>query len=252
MAISQPTGLAVVVTRLSSVVLSAVVLAGLIGTGCSHGHHRATGLPAPSVVAPAAGGAAATLLGEVNRELSAMKTTHYQHNTAVDEGTGTFNYDCSGMVDYALGRVLAGDARALPTSASKRPLAGDIERYLRGAAGRSVPGWQAVARVEQLGPGDLVAWLVTEDSTTGDTGHVMVVTAAPRPNRARAGEWLVPVADSTLNPHASDSRHQGQTGLGTGTIGLVVDSTGGPTAFYWRGGISERAKPTEIALGRPI
>ena len=94
-------------------------------------------------------------------------------------------------------------------------------------------------------------WLVTEDSTTGDTGHVMVVLDAPRPNATRNGEWLVQVADSTLSPHALDSRHQGETGLGTGTIGLVVDANGGPVAFYWKGGISEHAKPTEIALGEP-
>jgi hypothetical protein len=204
---------------------------------------------APST-APGAS-AAAELLGEVQRELSAMKTTHYQHTTAVDESIGKFFYDCSGMVDYALNRALPRDALALPTSTSKRPLAGDIERYLRSAAGQSVAGWQAVSRVDQLGPGDVVSWLATEESTTGDTGHVMVVTAAPTRNPARDGEWLVHVADSTLSPHASDSRHQGQTGLGTGVIGLVVDPNGAPTAFYWRGGVSERAKPTEIALGRP-
>ena len=40
-------------------------------------------------------------------------------------------------------------------------------------------------------------------------------------------------------------------GLGTGTIGLLVDDRGAPTAFYWRGGVSPQAKPTRIALGRP-
>jgi hypothetical protein len=102
-----------------------------------------------------------------------------------------------------------------------------------------------------LRPGDVIAWQVTEDSTSGDTGHVMVVLAAPTRNPARQREWLVQVADSTLSPHADDSRHDGQTGLGTGTIGLTTDDAGAPVAFYWQGALSKRAKPTEIALGQP-
>jgi hypothetical protein len=108
-----------------------------------------------------------------------------------------------------------------------------------------------LTRVDALGPGDVVAWQATEDSRTGDTGHVMVVLDAPTPNSGRAAEWLVRVADSTLSPHALDSRHPGTTGLGSGTIGLLVYESGAPTAFYWRGGVSPQAKPTQIALGRP-
>ncbi len=47
-----------------------------------------------------------------------MRTTHYQHKTEVDEASGTFFYDCSGLLDYALGRVLPTAASALPTSTS--------------------------------------------------------------------------------------------------------------------------------------
>lgn len=238
--------------------LSACLVAALALTGCASGRTgaRVASPPASTAASAPAGvtGAAApsVLLGEVQRELSAMKSTHYQHTTAVDEAAGKFFYDCSGMVDYALGRVLPGDAKALPTSTSKRPLAGDIERFLHSAAGQSVAGWQGVTRVDQLGPGDLVAWLATEDSTTGDTGHVMVVLAAPTANAARDGEWLVQVADSTISPHALDSRHRGQTGLGTGTIGLAVDASNAPIAFYWQGGVSKHPIPTEVALGRPL
>jgi hypothetical protein len=72
-----------------------------------------------------------------------------------------------------------------------------------------------LARVDALGPGDVVAWQATE------------------------------------SPHALASRHPGTSGLGTGTTGLVVDGSGAPTAFYWRGGVSPQAKRTQIALGRP-
>ena len=63
-----------------------------------------------------------------------MRTTHYQHKTEVDEASGTFFYDCSGLLDYALGRVLPTAASALPTSTSARPLAGD-------SPATSWPGW---------------------------------------------------------------------------------------------------------------
>ena len=213
-----------------------------------------TSVTSPASASPSAGGqssAADALLGEADRELAAMKTTNYQHATHVDEGTGQFFYDCSGLLDYALGRVLPADAKTLPTSTSVRPLAGDIEQYLHRGLSGPIDGWDAISHVDQLQPGDVVAWLATEDSTTGDTGHVMIVHAAPTRSPDRADEWLVRVVDSTLSPHASDSRRDGVTGLGTGTIGLTTDDGGAPTAFYWKGGVSKHAKPTEIALGRP-
>jgi hypothetical protein len=243
------------VRRRATKALSAwLALAGLAFTGCASDRTGPQAVaPVPSPPASTSAGAAppALLLGEVQRERSAMKETRYQHTTLVDEAVGKFFYDCSGMIDYALGRVLPGSATALPTSTSNRPLAGDIERFLHSATGQPVRGWRALTRVDHLGPGDLVAWLATEDSATHDTGHVMVVLAAPTPNPRRGGEWLVQVADSTVSPHALDSRPRGQTGLGTGTIGLAVDADDAPIAFYWRGGISEHAKTTEIALGRP-
>ncbi|MGA8331524.1 MAG: hypothetical protein WB777_19830 [Mycobacterium sp.] len=197
-------------------------------------------------------GSTGALIGEIDRELGAMRVTHYQHTTRVDEASGSFMYDCSGLLDYALGRVLPSAVRVMPTSTSTRPLAGDIERYLRRGLRGQIGGWQALARVDELRPGDVIAWLATEDSKTGDTGHVMVVHATPVRNTARRQEWLVQVADSTLSPHARDSRHAPETGLGTGTIGLVADKHGAATAFYWRGAVSERAKDTEISLGRPV
>ena len=217
-------------------------VAGVPGSASSAG---TSDTAAGSPVAPAQ-----SLIAEIDRELGAMRSTRYQHTTLVDEGRGSFMYDCSGLLDYALGRVAPGAVGVLPTSTSARPLAGDIERYLHRGLTGPIGGWQALPRVDQLRPGDVIAWQATEDSRTGDTGHVMVVHATPVPNPARPHEWLVQVADSTLNPHALDSRKPAETGLGTGRIGLVVDEQGAATAFYWRGAISEHAKATEISLGR--
>ena len=224
--------------------VAAIVIAVSVAVaGCAGG--RVTKPNSSSAALPV------SLIGEIDRELSAMRVTHYQHNTQVDEANGSFKYDCSGLLDYALSRALPDSLHALPHDTSARPLAGDIERYLRRGLSGSVNGWRAIVRVDELSAGDVVTWLATEDSKTGDTGHVMVVRSEPVRNSKRPHEWLVEVADSTLSPHARDSRHEGETGLGTGTIGLVVDDRGAADAFYWKGAISERPKSTEIALGRP-
>jgi hypothetical protein len=211
----------------------------------------ATGTPPTAGPHQSASGSAQLLLDEVQREFTAMRATRYQHHTMVDEDTGTFYYDCSGLVDYAAGRAIPAAAAALPKSTSTRPLAGDIEGYLHTGLTHPIAGWTALPHVADLRPGDVIAWQATEDSTTGDTGHVMVVLDASTPDPKTPGEWLVHVADSTINPHAADSRQRGTTGLGTGTIGLRATADGAPTAFYWQGGVSRTAKDTEIALGRP-
>src|SRR5262249_40957936 len=79
-------------------------------------------------------------------------------------------------------------------------------------------------------------------------GHVMVVHGAVR---AGDRELLVPIADSTAHgTHADDSRGADAGGLGTGTIGLVVDAAGAPQAYHWAGGVSKKAVATTIVLGR--
>jgi|SRR5271166_4607654 len=235
---------------LTALLALALATAGCAGSKPNSPPAATSPTPPPANTNPAAGSGAAALVEEVERELNAMRVTRYQHTTAVDEGSGSYFYDCSGLLDYAMGRVRPADLTPVP-HIKARPLAADIEGYLHRGLTGPIEGWQALARVDGLGPGDVVAWQATEDSTTGDTGHVMVVLEVPTQNSARAAEWLVRVADSTLNPHALDSRHPGTTGLGTGTIGLLVDERGAPTAFYWRGGVSQQAKPTQIALGRP-
>jgi hypothetical protein len=189
-----------------------------------------------------------SFLGEIKRELGAERSSHYQHTIDVDEQAGRFDYDCSGLIDYALNRVNPAAYQALPES-QDRPLAQDIVTRIRQAGPSAAGPWQQVPRVDQLQPGDLVSWLKPQDSDTHNTGHVMVVLAAPRKS-PRDGEWLVHIADATTSPHAEDSRPAGTNGLGTGTIGLVTDDAGHPTSYYWRGGVSSHLEQTTIALGR--
>jgi hypothetical protein len=189
-------------------------------------------------------------LDEVRAQLDTMRSTRYQHTTAVDAERGAYFYDCSGLIEYALARSVPEALRVLPTSTKARPLAVDIAFHLLRAPTHPGDPWLGVPTAAELEPGDLIAWVTPKESSSRNTGHVMVVTDPPARRPGRGDEWLVEIADSTSTPHSGDSRHDGCTGLGSGTVGLVVDTAGRPTAYRWRGGESPNAPRTLVALGR--
>ncbi|NMF60274.1 hypothetical protein [Pseudanabaena yagii] len=191
------------------------------------------------------------LLQEAERQLAAMQTSTYQHITDVDEANGRYNYDCSGFLDYSLQRVLPEAYAEIPVSKSKvhRPLAQDFYTLFATQA-KETKHWKRIHKASDLRGGDIVAWLRPQDLDSHNTGHVMLVRAKPSLNPDRPNEILIPVIDSTSAPHAKDSRSKGQTGLGTGTIGIVQNAEGNAIAYYWRGGLSKREEITPIAFGR--
>ncbi len=203
--------------------------------------------PEPAAARPSG----ATLLeAEARREILAMVTSRYEHTTSVIESKGEFDYDCSGFVDYALARALPDAFATLRAATGPRPLARDFVVFisaLRAPRGR----WRRVSRAIDLVPGDIVAWLKPHDVVSSNTGHVMIARERPTPNPEDETEILVPITDATKRPHGpSDSRTQAEaTGLGTGTIGLLVDADGAPRRYRWTGGFSPKIETTEIALG---
>jgi len=192
------------------------------------------------------------LLQEGQREFKAMRRSHYEHATSVDEAAGRFDFDCSGFLGYALGRVDADALKRLPVTSKtkKRPLAQDFFAFFEQLHGAGVGPWKPVKHARNLKPGDMVAWLKAPDSDSHNTGHVMLVRAHAYPNPERADEILVPILDSTMSPHADDSRTRGENGLGSGLIGILVDAEGQPVSYHWKGGQSNRAIGTRIAFGR--
>jgi hypothetical protein len=192
------------------------------------------------------------LLGEAERELATNNpsTSYYSHTTYVDETNGTRRVDCSGFLDYSLRRVLPTALVQVPTT-HVRPIASDFVHYFQSLPivrpTSPTPVWTRVATVNDLRGGDVIAWLKPASVTTTSSGHVMIVRGAP--TAGRPGEILVPVIDSAMSGHTSDTRTT-NTGIGAGVIGLVVDGAGQPQAYYWRGGASTTAFATTIALGR--
>lgn len=80
---------------LGAAVVTAVVAGPFGGIALAAPQTPVAQLSAPGVAArhqPAHG----SLLAEIRRELAAMHSSHYQHQTKVNERRGQFNYDCSG------------------------------------------------------------------------------------------------------------------------------------------------------------
>lgn len=194
------------------------------------------------------------LLEEIERQMTVMKTSEYAHRTQVDENEGIFIYDCSGLINYALQRSLPQAwQQLLNYTNNKRPRAKHYYEIVtqHDQSSESESGWQRIERVIDLSPGDIVVWLKPAEVQSKVTGHIMVVAGDVSVNPVRPKEQLIPVIDSTKSPHGRrDSRYPDNNGLGKGTIGLVVDETGEPYGYYWRGGESTKLFQTEIALIR--
>ena len=61
--------------------------------------------------------------------------------------------------------------------------------------------------------------------------------------------YKVVVIDSTKTPHGNDSRKDGETGVGRGTLWLITNDAGQPVGYHWK---LKTGKPHEmqIAIGR--
>ncbi len=187
-------------------------------------------------------------LGKVS---ATLEDASYTYGFFVDEKRGIYRFDCSGMVQWVLGRAAPRAAATMAYGSEKRPLARDFQRRIaRAPLDRARGGWRRVARVADLAPGDVVAWLKPVEIESPNTGHVAFVLVPPVLAPGYDNAYLVRIADSTRLLHDEDTR-VGRTGFGFGTILLVADpESGAPTAFGWVA-LRWRAFATAIALGRP-
>jgi hypothetical protein len=205
---------------------------------------------------PAAAGAnGAGVVAEIDRELSNMRSTTYTHHTTIDESAGRYDYDCSGFVGYALQASAPAAFAEVAATTVRRPLAKHYVSFFStlppgGSRGR----WARVARVSDLQPGDVVAWLRPADVTTRNTGHVLFVRGPVSAYDGRADAFVVPIADSTHAPHGrSDPRMASHAeGLGTGTIVLLTDSAGHPTGYQWSTWRKSVPHATTVAMARVV
>jgi hypothetical protein len=199
------------------------------------------------IAGPAGAGGPAAFLAEATRVLDTMTASSYAHKTHID-GT-VYDVDCSGFVDYVLGRAAPTSLGELRAATVKRPLARHFVDFLA-ALGAARTTWERIARVQDLTAGSLVAWRKPADVASTNTGHVMIVAAAP--TRHGDGAWSVPIIDASASPHGQeDSRKNSRaTGVGRGTMVLETSASGAPIAYRWSSLRSSHRHATEIVMAR--
>jgi hypothetical protein len=210
------------------------------------------------------------LLGEAVREYTTMTATRYQHRNVENAAAGTYFYDCVGFVTYALSQAApTADAtirRAYNIAPNRVPAPGRFVS-LFGTLDGSQPGWEPVATVASLRPGDVVAWSYDTATSSNEPGHdhasrghAFVVASVPQPSGTDS--YLVQVWDSTGTPHGpNDTRRTNPknlpdaggkpSGLGTGTVRLDASPDGSLATVHW----SPTSGPVPAAhfgMGRPV
>lgn len=193
---------------------------------------------------------------EIERLRGAIRTTRYVHATRIDERAGRYDFDCSAMASFVLARATPrAHAAVMRRNGRGRPVARDFHDVIA-AAPTEQPrdGWLRLTRVQDLRPGDVIAWRRPPAVASRNTGHVAFVQEPARPVGRDGRRWLVRIADATSIPHGDDTRpRQHQSGFGYGTLTLFVETPGAdPTAYGWYGLDTRIDFRTHIALGRAV
>jgi hypothetical protein len=203
---------------------------------------------------------AGPLFREATNQFHAMASTLYQHATRVDRTAGSYRYDCVGFVSYAL-KQAAPQAResafqALAIQPGRIPSPPLYRSFFASLADKPQRGWQAVTQACALRPGDVVAWELKSETSSG---HAVVIGSVPV--AGPEGVWVVEVYDSTSSPHGDDSRPGDpragvlaatgkRSGLGRGRMAFAADPvTGVLTGYRWSP--QAKTKRVPIAAGRP-
>ncbi|HYV36732.1 MAG TPA: hypothetical protein VE988_13580 [Gemmataceae bacterium] len=168
--------------------------------------------------------------------------------------------DCSGFVDTLFQHSYGYDEEQFKKwFGSKRPTAA---RYHDAIVDKT--GFTRVLLVKDILPGDLLAikYLVRKDNT----GHIMVVSAAPQkmqakePTKAGTVQWQVKVIDSSKSGHGNtDTRYKkgadgkDHDGLGEGIFRIYADQQGKVAGFAWSTLKASKFMPPEeedLVIGR--
>lgn len=169
--------------------------------------------------------------------------------------------DCSGFINALLNRAYnVGDADFEQLFGHHRMYA-----YHYFDAIKAGNHFRQIRNIRDIRPGDLIALEYADRSEHDDnTGHVMVIDAAPQPHRptkviaANTLQWEVAVIDCSRSAHGNtDTRcgsgGSGYTGLGKGIFRLYTDSNGNINGYSWSAGNpKEGFNPFEnpIVVGR--
>lgn len=99
------------------------------------------------------------LLSAAEQVFYSMKSSRYQHATYVNQVNGTYDFDCSGFVDYVLQETFPEALNAIGHHPNRlnRPYHQDYYRFFaKIGMYDNVAGWHSVARPSDLLPGDII------------------------------------------------------------------------------------------------
>ncbi len=156
-------------------------------------------IPAPTVASTA-------LLHYAESDLAAMASSRYAHRSLrYPNPTRTYVTDCSGFASFLVNQTSAASQPPTTAGGSFAPMS-DLVTVTSGRPDRLGPGsqpraladqfaelfgalaehvvgpdrfWAGYTTVDQLEPGDLIAWVTNPGNTSSDTGHVMVAAGRP-------------------------------------------------------------------------
>lgn len=206
-------------------------------------------LPPPLPPAEPATRAAARVVAELERVQRDQTDTRYQHRTEVRERDGRYRWDCSGMVSWILHRAAPGAATGI---GGPRTTARGIHRLIeRAPTHGSRRGWQQLAHIEDVRPGDVFAWRTPPGSPSPHTGHTGFVLERARAVPGLRHAYAIRIADSVIGPHEEDTRGSDPDGgLGTGVMVFLTDGRGQATHYGWHGTRTRGYGRTRVLFGR--
>jgi len=207
---------------------------------------------AQSATRPLAQNPAERIVARAREIVHDSKQSTYDHHTDIDESQNIYKCDCSGLVGYILKSVAPAHFKQLVVNRHHfRPLAVDFyDTFITAPTTRpSQTGWQQIDRIEDVLPGDVLAWKKLDRKPGDTTGHVVVINSPAM----REGDNLVriEIIDSTTAPHADDTRPRGQTGVGAGSVWFDIDDSGKPVGYHSRNR-DGKAMHMPISIGRPV
>ncbi|KAI9091894.1 hypothetical protein DFS34DRAFT_653348 [Phlyctochytrium arcticum] len=217
---------------------------------------------------------AAQLASAPSAQGGILLNTSYTHISSINGKTGQIHTDCSCFISYLLNSVGLHDwfndvpkEMNDPAVDPPMPRAVDFAKFFRSLEG-SEGRWERVRRLQDMGPGDLIGWLIP--NRVADTGHTLIAighpistlppssyflspdhhplmyqdlsSSFPRQVQMAKAAWI-PVADSSrtrheLDSHCSDSSNDlndmpcHRWGVGQGRI-LLLEVNNDIVAFQF-------------------
>lgn len=199
--------------------------------------------------------------------LDNLDTTKYEHYSGrvMDEASGTYIYDCSGLVgDFVIRQVLYDHYQDLALFANAfhtfdpRPRAWGFYDYFRDILGNDASGqanpvgqnkyWKVFIAADSIKKGDIIVVKYDQDwrkqyqdreNKDASTGHVMIAWSQPI---IIGSEATIRILDCASSGHYYDTRDSANTasvdgsGIGVGWMryGLSTNGRNRPYKYHWK------------------